>query len=65
MIIPWHHGAIVITATARSPRFSYRLRWLHCQAVSAHLAIIYFGKLRIVRFRPSDHHARRLGLPVI
>lgn len=65
MLLPWHHKGTMKIALAPSAKLYARLRWLHCPALSAHIAIIAMGRLRIIRIRSTPDHARRLGLPII
>lgn len=59
----WHHAAIISLRLSREPKLSLVAKWRHDEQVKAHTLQIKLGRLRIIRFRPSLHHARRLGLP--
>ena len=62
--ILWHHGAVVSIRWANVSKLASVTKWRHDALVQAHTFKLQIGRLRIVRFRPSLHHAKRLGLPV-
>jgi hypothetical protein len=64
MRILWHHNATLSIRVANRPRLASDSRWRHDPMVSAHTVSLSIGRLRIVRFRPTIDHAKRLGLPL-
>jgi hypothetical protein len=65
MRLPWAFGAVISVSRALSLKWSKRSSWLHSESLSAHLVMLRLGSYRLVRFRPSQDHARRLGLPIM
>jgi hypothetical protein len=64
MRILWHHNATLSISLARQSKLASDSRWRHDLIVSAHTVSLSIGRLRIVRFRPTIDHAKRLGLPL-
>jgi hypothetical protein len=64
MRTPWHHNATLSIRLARQSKLASESRWRHDSTVSAHTVRLSIGRLRIIRFRPTIDHAKRLGLPL-
>jgi hypothetical protein len=64
MRTPWHHNATLSIRVAKQSKLASDSRWRHDSIVSAHTVSLKMGRLRIVRFRPTIDHAKRLGLPL-
>jgi hypothetical protein len=64
MRILWHRNATLSISIAKQFRLALNSRWRHDPMVSAHTVSLSIGRLRIVRFRPTIDHAKRLGLPL-
>jgi hypothetical protein len=60
----WHRNATLSISTVKRSRLASDSRWRHDPMVSAHTVSLSIGRLRIVRFRPTIDHAKRLGLPL-
>jgi hypothetical protein len=61
----WHHNATLSISLASQSRLGSGSQWRHDPMVRAHTVILKIGRIRVVRFRPTVDHGRRLGLPVI
>ena len=62
---PWPYGAVISLRSSPRSRFTRRSSWLHSSSLSVHLVLLYIGRLRLLRLRPSQEHAKRLGLPIM
>jgi hypothetical protein len=65
MRLLWPHGAILSLRKCYAPTWSKRTEWQHNGLRSAHIVTLKLGQIRLIRYRQTADHARRLGLPVV